>query len=67
MFDEQPDWDQCGDEGGVGARLAATALCLSHTAERVPDAFDDELKRIGAEAPWMRAAWCSAPSSCCRS
>ena len=47
MFDEQSGWDQAATRA-ASAPACATALCLSHTAERVPDAFDDELS---ASAP----------------
>jgi hypothetical protein len=49
MAGEQPDWARCGHSGCIGVRLPSTALCLAHAAEQAPEAFDAELKRIGAE------------------
>jgi uncharacterized protein YjbI with pentapeptide repeats len=42
-------WTWCSHKGCIGVRLPATALCLAHTAEQAPDAFDAELERIGVE------------------
>jgi uncharacterized protein YjbI with pentapeptide repeats len=49
MAAKQPTWERCGHDGCIGVRLLATTLCLAHAAEQAPDAFDAELKRIGAE------------------
>jgi uncharacterized protein YjbI with pentapeptide repeats len=49
MAGRQPQWARCSHHGCVGVQLASTAWCLGHAAKQAPDAFDAELKRIGAE------------------
>ena len=49
MAGGQPQWARCSHDGCVGIRLVSAAWCLAHAAEQAPDAFDAELKRIGAE------------------
>jgi uncharacterized protein YjbI with pentapeptide repeats len=49
MVDEPVPWDTCGHDGCKGSRVADTAWCLAHAAEQAREAFDAELKRIGAE------------------
>ena len=49
MAGEQPDWAPCGQDGCIGVRLPATALCLAHAAEQIPEGLDAELKRVGTE------------------
>jgi hypothetical protein len=48
MASEQPQWASCSQDDCIGIQLPTTALCLGHTSEQAPDAFDAELKRIGA-------------------
>jgi uncharacterized protein YjbI with pentapeptide repeats len=49
MAAAQLDWERCNQDDCTGVRLPAAAWCLAHAAEQAPDAFDAELKRIGAE------------------
>ncbi len=49
MVSEQPYWGACSQDDCIGIQLPTTAWCLVHAAEQAPDAFEAELKRIGAE------------------
>jgi uncharacterized protein YjbI with pentapeptide repeats len=49
MAEERRGWTRCSNDGCIGVRLPTTTQCLHHAVEQAPDAFDDELKRIGNE------------------
>jgi uncharacterized protein YjbI with pentapeptide repeats len=49
MAGDHPDWTTCDHDGCIGSRVANTTWCLTHVAEKAPDALDTELRRIGAE------------------